>query len=380
MIRFGNWSTTLALGMGFGLVIALLLASTRGRSMANRLLAGLLVVISLKLAPYMLGFAGFYEAYPWLSFAPFSFGLAFGPLLYFYVHQLTTGQLPARAGRHLIPAAIQASYYLLIFPLPLGIKDEIALRLDGPIVQPIETWLELASMAVYLVAARRQERRYQSWLDQTFSNREAFRLPWLHHFLWVLQLVLPLWAGFELLGMLADFDYYQRYPLYLGLTVLVAYLGLEGWRHADLVYPLPASPGPAEAVPDPVPEAPEPALARDWAQLGQRWRQELAEAGWWRDPELSLARLARHLGTNTHYLSRAFNEGLGESFNAVVNGLRVRAIADALSQDEPPADLLGAALAAGFNSKTSFNRVFKAHTGLTPSQFRENRAGRRAKT
>lgn len=377
MIRFGNWSTTLAVGMAFGLVIALLLLATRRRSPASQWLAGMLIVISLKLAPYMLGFAGFYEAFPWLSFAPFSFGLAFGPLLYFHVHQLTTGALPARAGLHLLPAAIQALYYLVIFPLPLAVKDELALSIDGPWIQPIETWLELASMAAYLVAARRQQGRYQAWLDQTFSNREGFRLPWLDHVLLVLMVVLPVWAGFELLGMIRDFDYYQRYPLYLGLTVLVGYLGLEGWRHADIRYPLPAPAAGPDAPADlaDVPGEPDPPPTadgeRDWGELGRRWQAELAQAGWWRDPELSLPLLARHLGTNTHYLSQAFNEGLGQSFNAVVNRLRVEAVQATLSQAEPPRDLLEIALAAGFNSKTSFNRVFKARTGMTPSQYRQ---------
>ena len=39
--------------------------------------------------------------------------------------------------------------------------------------------------------------------------------------------------------------------------------------------------------------------------------------------ELSLTDLARRLGTNTRYLSRAFNEGLGSSFSELINRQRV---------------------------------------------------------
>lgn len=38
-IAFGPWSTTLAIGAGFGLAVAGLLAATRSNTVANRLLA-----------------------------------------------------------------------------------------------------------------------------------------------------------------------------------------------------------------------------------------------------------------------------------------------------------------------------------------------------
>lgn len=367
MIRFGSFSTTLAAGMAFGLLVALLLATTRRNATANRLLAGVLVVLVLKLAPYALGFAGFYEAYPWLSFAPLSFGLALGPLLYLHVVRLTTGALPRRWGWHLLPAALQCLYCLVLFVQPLPVKDAWADRVDGPWIDPAETWLELASLLVYLVLALRRHRAYQAWLDATLSNREQFRLPWLRNVLAALLVVLPLWIAYEAVSAALRFDYFQRFPLYAGLAALVTWLGLEGWRHADLAYPLPADveAGPAEPT-----DAPRATTVRDWAAQGARWRDALAAGGWWRDPELSLPRLARHLGTNTSYLSRAFNDGLGQSFNAVVNALRVDAALAELAGPSPPDDLLAMALRLGFNSKTSFNRLFKARTGRTPSQVR----------
>ena len=49
------------------------MARARGNRSAQRLLAVLLVVAVLRLMPYVLGFAGAYDAWPWLSFAPFGF-------------------------------------------------------------------------------------------------------------------------------------------------------------------------------------------------------------------------------------------------------------------------------------------------------------------
>ena len=51
MTRFGPWSTLLAIGVAYGLAVALLLAFTRSNATANRLLAALLLVFALKLMP-----------------------------------------------------------------------------------------------------------------------------------------------------------------------------------------------------------------------------------------------------------------------------------------------------------------------------------------
>ncbi|RYE68737.1 MAG: AraC family transcriptional regulator, partial [Oxalobacteraceae bacterium] len=94
MLQFGPWSTTLGLAAAFGALVALLLWCARGNRSAQRLLATLLIVAVLRLMPYVLGFAGAYDAWPWLSFAPFDLRLAIGPLLYLYLLRLATPGLP----------------------------------------------------------------------------------------------------------------------------------------------------------------------------------------------------------------------------------------------------------------------------------------------
>lgn len=365
MIRFGPWSTLLAIGVVFAAVVALLLATTRDNRVANRLLAALLVVFAFKLVPYMLGFAGYYDAYPWLSFAPFDLGLAAGPLLYLHVLRLTSPTLPAGWWRHLLPGALQFAYRAVMFVQPQETKDAWNDLVHRDWIDPPETLLGLLSFAVYLVLALRAYRRYQGWLDAHFSNREQFRIPWLRNVLFGFVLAWPVWAGYELASYTVGFDYFQRFPLYVCFTLLVFYLGLEGWRHAGTAYPLsqPRQPDPPAA-----PEPREPS-SRDWAAQGRAWMDRVAAEGWWRDPELGLDRLAQHLGTNTSYLSRALNEGLGVSFNDAINRLRVEAVCAALraGSRQPVLDL---AFEAGFNAKTSFNRCFKAVTGTTPTRYR----------
>lgn len=373
MTAFGPWSTTLAFGAGFALVVAAMLASTRRNRIANRFLAALMVVFAMKLMPYVLGFAGYYDAYPWLSFAPFALDLAFGPLVYLHVRTLTEGALPRRWGWHLLPGGLQFAYRAVLFPMPLAFKDDWDARVHVPWVDVPETALGLLSFALYLVLSWRAYRQYQRWLDAHLSNREEFRLPWLRNALVALAVTCVVTTLYDSLSAAYGFNYYQRFPLYVFFTALMFYLGLEGWRHADTEYPRPAPAGE-----DTVDAAPSP--RRDWTAQGEAWLAQTEAAGWWRDPDLSLERLSRLLGTNTAYLSRAFNEGLGLSFNAAINRLRVAEVCRRLAALDAETDLLAIAFDAGFRSKTSFNRSFKQLTGETPSAYRDTHRDRGTKS
>jgi AraC-like DNA-binding protein len=385
-IRFGPWSTLLSFGVAFGLVVALALWLRPRNRVANRLLAVLMVVVALTLVPYAIGYAGFFDAFPGLSFVPVDWRLALGPLLWLHVVALTRGTLPARWAWHLLPALVQGAYYVACFVQPLAWKNGWDARVHVPWIDPLENALLVLSLAGYLLAAWRQRQAYMQWLDGHVSNAEDHRFTAMRNLILALAVALLLWAGFDVATRLARLDYFQRFPLYAALMGLLYVLGLEGWRQADRLHPHPtdpappAAPQPAAASPAPAPPAQSgapaaPAAAPDWAVLGTRWRDRTLEAGWWRDPELSLDRLARHLGTNTNYLSRAFNEGLGSNFAQVIGGLRVDWVQQQMLSRPEPVELLALAFEAGFSSKTSFNRVFETTTGQAPSQWRAAAAG-----
>jgi AraC-like DNA-binding protein len=71
------------------------------------------------------------------------------------------------------------------------------------------------------------------------------------------------------------------------------------------------------------------------------------------------------------------NRQLGHrNFSAFVNGYRLAEAEAALSDPAQAAvPILTIALDAGFGSIGPFNRAFKAHTGLTPTEYRRARLG-----
>jgi AraC-like DNA-binding protein len=388
MIEFGAWSTFLALGSMHGLIVAGLLLAAKRSMVANRFLASLLIGAVLMITPYTIGYAGFYDAYPWLTFAPFYWQLGFGPLLYFYVRQLGETALPPGWRLHFVPAAIQGAYYVTAFLLPLQMKWDWNETGHNIYVSPLLNVATLISLSVYWWLAFRRYRTYQAWLEANSARREDLHLSWLRGFLWAVAAVVALNAGFQAVdGLIAPLNYFDYFPFYIALSLLVYYLGIEGWRHAGLALPtmtaISASTarladavedasandsGDADNAQDVAPaKAASTLVERDWRALGERWSLQVAAAGWWQEPDLSLADLARRLGTNTQYLSRALNDGLGQSFSQFVNRLRVeeakRRLADA-------ADITTIALEVGFGSKASFNRAFRTIVGTTPSDYR----------
>ncbi|MCP4218785.1 MAG: helix-turn-helix domain-containing protein [bacterium] len=96
----------------------------------------------------------------------------------------------------------------------------------------------------------------------------------------------------------------------------------------------------------------------------------------YKDDELSLSSLAAQIGITPRFLSQVLNEQMGEAFYDLINGYRIEAarrILEGTDTSELPGSggtILDIGLEVGFNSKPTFNRVFKKYTGMSPSQYK----------
>src|SRR5690606_41905073 len=73
----------------------------------------------------------------------------------------------------------------------------------------------------------------------------------------------------------------------------------------------------------------------------------------------------------SHHLSQVINVSQERSFFDFINRYRIDHAKGLLSDPARAGNILEIALASGFNSKASFNRVFKKETGMTPSAFKK---------
>jgi AraC-like DNA-binding protein len=125
-----------------------------------------------------------------------------------------------------------------------------------------------------------------------------------------------------------------------------------------------------------------PLLETQDQTLLQRLQRLMDEEKIYREEGLSIAGLAARLEVPEYRLRRLINQRMGHrNFSTFVNGYR---LADAMAALADPGQasvpIVTIALDAGFQSLGPFNRAFKAHTGMTPTDYRRRPPGAAARS
>ncbi len=94
------------------------------------------------------------------------------------------------------------------------------------------------------------------------------------------------------------------------------------------------------------------------------------------DPELTIKSVADALNIPLHHLSWVVNEWLGHSFPDYVNVFRIEEAKQKLRSPEfRQLKIENIGYGCGFNSKATFNRVFKKYCNVSPSQYQKSCPG-----
>lgn len=219
---------------------------------------------------------------------------------------------------------------------------------------------------VYTIFTARLLLLYKRRLDAERSDSDEFSLQWL---LWLLVLL----TGFNLVDLvrlnMQPLISPQLNVLGQGINNLVWLLacgvmvlqltklsGLPALRHE--------APGKAE---QPFSENSE--LNSEFRAIFEEVNGLMQKNKWYLTPRLTLSNMSDLTGLQTRDISRAINLHANKSFNEYINAFRVQAVCDQL-KSQPQTALTDIALQAGFSSKASFNKVFKASLAITPSEYK----------
>jgi PAS domain S-box-containing protein len=95
------------------------------------------------------------------------------------------------------------------------------------------------------------------------------------------------------------------------------------------------------------------------------------------NPNLTLKSVSDQLSTNTKYLSQVVNHHAGTNFQRFVNSFRIEAVKQKIADEQyRNLTLFGIALQCGFKNKSTFYKVFKEETGITPREYLKNHNGK----
>jgi AraC-like DNA-binding protein len=423
-----------------GVVATLWLLSRAWRrgSTPDALLALLVLLPTLTVSQWMLGYANWFDSHDWHStvmfYVPWQLGLLLGPGYYLYFRSLTNQEfrLGPREWRHLLPGLLQVGLFAGVALLDLGwrrgvrhealtdffgTKGSAAVWRDG-LFDPLN-WLGVALLVGYGWLMLADYRRYRRYLDDNFSDSERLRFAGLRQLLLLQVLVLALGLGSTLLNYWFDLSYDAAWYLFALRGVLIYGLIVVGVQanYAAATSPLRFEPDGAAGASAATLEAPEtrpgasPAIPATLAPIAEGstampekpaatlgasaaapeaadtqplapgalpaellpWRDKLlrlmADERPWLEPELTLNELAQRLRTHPALLSKVINAGCGQNFNDFVNTYRVQEARRKLADPRfGHYSLVGVALESGFNSKSTFNRVFKKLLGQAPSE------------
>lgn len=353
------------------LLCGIILILRRIETAATKPLGLFLILGGLSMGPQIIGFADAYQVWPWLTFFPLFFvELWFGPLLILHAHALMKSG-PLGWKRWLVlPGVMQTLYYTGAFLLPGdGLYDTPAKwafndAVHEPYVVPIESLTGIVLLCLAIVILWRDRKTYLAYLEQTQSAARDYDPVWLRNLIVALCFGALTYAAIEILDLTIGLSYPAAFPALVLLASILTWIGLDAaWR---LTVPFPkmdasdpeTAPQPAQGVRPSTPD-----------DLAVRIHRAVVEDQWFLEPLLSVRDVAQRLGTNESYVSRAVNTALGGSFNRFVNSARVDHAKTLLEAGN--LSVLSIAMESGFNSKATFNRVFKDIEDMTPTQFRQ---------
>mgnify|MGYP006289813381 CR=1 FL=1 len=105
-------------------------------------------------------------------------------------------------------------------------------------------------------------------------------------------------------------------------------------------------------------------------KLYQRLRRFMEEEKPYLDPDLTLRSVADRLASNTKYLSQVVNHYAGDNFQYFLNTYRVEEVLKKICDERfRHLTLFGIALQCGFKNKSTFYKVFREVTGVTPLTY-----------
>lgn len=345
-----TWTTIFLLAAAHGFVLSwILFFNKKGNRRANLFLGIFTFLFALTLVDYVGYWSGYNQYFPNLRGFWQFLVLLYGPLLYFYLRSLNEKEVKPPEWLHFMPAIA-----FFVLKIGVGYQHYFPSRLA---YFYFEASLFIGHLSAYAVLCGIFLRKVE---DKPRAPQKIL--------LWLFWGFIVSWITYYALVKTSYFELIHDYGISLAMTVFIYAVGYLGLRQSV----------PAHVISKQKKETISPKYKNSTltkaasASIAGKLLAHMDSAQPYLDNNLRVGALADRIGVSTHHLSQVLNEELGRSFSELVNEHRVeeakRLLLDPENENEY---IINLAYQAGFNNKTTFNKIFKLSTGTSPSEFRK---------
>ncbi len=346
-----------------------------GNTLSNKIFGASVFLLGLASIQFVYLYSGDFDSYLiWLIDLPWFFSFCYVPLVYFNAKAISKEPIPLdyRFLLHFLPALFALIYFSQYYGLNRAEKFQYLYHLrhypeDLSIGTQAFGILFYISFIGYTLVSIRKFRQQEEDMQQVYSNVEQYTLSWYskaYGFLLVLSL---------LAGVLSTLNapYYLYLPILFGLIILQYLIVYCIFNQPDL-----SATGFSEyqKAKDQIPGV----LFQnedEITQLNNQLEHLMRDKELFKQPNLTLPVFAQAMDMSIHQASAYINQIKKVNFNELINTYRVEYACNLLkSNTNKKYSTEQMAEMAGFNSKSSFYKVFKKHIGLTPQAYLKDKS------
>lgn len=395
---FNFYSALLLIFVSNGLLYTFLLLKKgiKNEDKSSYLLSLFVFLCSLYIAPWMLGFAGWYDNQPYrnfMFFMPFQHLFFIGPIIYFYTQSLLNPlfKFERKQFLHFIPGIMYLLYSFLIYFYDCFIAADIYFYSNG-MDKDFDQWYQISgqiSMFFYFIISLKYYFNYKKLVVEVTSNANELIFAWIKNYLIAFLIMLLLPIVFDLTSLFfPELKSYQgSWWFYLFFSFVLYYVAITGYgnnaitkigfqfkyHEQNLVYYLTENTT-SDIIFDNIIDIQHEVVDDIEAESLQKNKiaieNLIVSESLYKNPELTLVEIAKKLKTNVAVVSKTINQGFGVNFNDFINNYRTEAVIEMFANGaHKKSTLLGIAYDCGFNSKATFNRAFKKNTCQTPREY-----------
>jgi len=297
------------------------------------------------------------------------YSLTFGPFLYLYVTKLTkeNSTFQFKDIVHFVPYAFFSLIHLFIFTNRPLLSGQLEMDQGWFILNILRVVSLFISLSIYSILSIKAIRKHKKSIKDSFSFESSkITLSWLRQVTIIfiatyVVLIINMLTGNVAQEAMSTSHYIPA----MGLTFFCFNLSYYGFNQPVILQELKISKGKNNAQKDGELDT----LKRK--TYLKKLNDYLETEKPYLNSELTINVLAEDVKLPRHYITEILKKELNMNFFTLVNDYRLEEVKKRLmSAEHKECSVLQLALESGFNSKSSFNAIFKQSTGMTPSEFR----------